>query len=68
MRRPIQHDAVLVLRFQRCVQLCKQVKKGTVEELATLLEGAGLLFNIFECDKNILILLWWIKVVKLEIF
>ena len=34
--------------------------------LATLLEGAGLLFKIFECDINIYILLWLKKAVKLK--
>ena len=35
------------------------------ERLATLLEGAGYTFKIFECDFQILILLWWKVCVKL---
>ena len=34
--------------------------------LATLLEGAGYTFKIFECNYNSLILLWWKVCVKLE--
>ena len=43
------------------------LKKKTVG-LATLLEGAGYTFKIFECKFQIFILFWWKVCVKLAFY